>query len=151
MIMFKHILIPTDGTELSEIAIKAGIQFAKEIGAKITGFYAAAEYPVPPFGEYMPPDMLSPEEFRANENMHAKKILAVVESLARAVGVPCETASEVKFSPWAAIVKAAEEKGCDLIFMASHGRRGLASLLLGSETNRVLTHTKIPVLVYRSP
>jgi nucleotide-binding universal stress UspA family protein len=150
MIMFKHILIPTDGTDLSKTAIKAGIQFAKEIGAKVTGFYAAEEYPVPPFGEYVPPELQAPEEFRANEEMRAKKILAVVEDLAKAAGVLCDTTFEVDFSPWAAIVKVAEVKGCDLIFMASHGRRGLASILLGSETNRVLSHTKIPVLVYRS-
>ena len=148
--MFKHLLIPTDGTELSETAIKAGIQFAKEIGARVTAFYAAEEYPVPPFGEYVPPDLLSPKEFRANEELRAKRILNVVEDVARQADVPCSTASEVSFSPWSAIVKAAEEKGCDLIFMASHGRRGIASLLLGSETNRVLTHTKIPVLVYRA-
>src|SRR5258707_15716129 len=133
--MFRHIFIPTDGSELSEMAIKAGIQFAKEINAKVTGFYAAAEYPVPTFGEYMPPDLLSPEEFRANEDLRAKKILSVVEEYAKANGVPCAIASAAKFSPWAAIVKAAETSGCDLIFMASHGRRGLASLLLGSETN----------------
>src|SRR5437016_5270781 len=104
-IMFKHILIPTDGTELSKIAVDAGIQFAKTIGARITGFYAASEYSVPPFGEYVPPDLLSPEEFRANEEMRAKKILAVVEVSAKAADVPCETASEVAFSPWTAIVK----------------------------------------------
>jgi len=147
--MFKHILIPTDGTEFSQGAIKAGIQLAKDLGAKVTGFYAAAEYPVPPFGEYMPPDMISPKEFRNAEEIRAKKILAIVEDAARAAEVPCDTASDVAFSPWTAIVKTAEAKGCDLIFMASHGRRGLASMLLGSETNRVLTHTKIPVLVYR--
>ena len=148
--MFKHILIPTDGTELSGKAIKAAVQFAKEIGAKVTGFYAAEEYPVPPFGEYVPPDLLSPDEFRVNEETRAKKILAVVQDAAKEAGVPCATAHEVSFSPWEGIVKAAEENGCDLIFMASHGRRGLASMLLGSETNRGLTHTKIPVLVYRS-
>jgi len=149
--MFKHILIPTDGTDFSNTALNAGVQFAKEIGAKVTGFYCAQEYRIPPFGEYMPPDLMSPEEFRANEELRAKKILAVVDDAAKTAGVVCDTLSEVNFSPWAAIVKAAESKGCDLIFMASHGRRGIASILLGSETNRVLTHTKIPVLVYRAP
>lgn len=149
--MFQHILIPTDGTELSEKAIRAGVQFAREIGAKVTGFYAAEEYPVPPFGEYVPPDLLSPDEFRTNEEARAARILAVAQQVADAAGVPCDTAHDVSFSPWEAIVKAATQRGCDLIFMASHGRRGLASMLLGSETNRVLTHTTIPVLVYRSP
>jgi len=148
--MFKHVLIPTDGTELSEKAIRAGVELASQIGARVTGFYAAEEYPVPPFGEYVPPDLLSPDEFRANEEARAKKILAVVESLAKERGVACGIDFTVNYSPWQAIVKAAESHGCDLIFMASHGRRGLASMLLGSETNRVLTHTKIPVLVYRS-
>jgi nucleotide-binding universal stress UspA family protein len=148
--MFQHILIPTDGTQFSEKAIRAGVELASRLGAKVTGFYAAEEYPVPPFGEYVPPDLLSPDEFRANEEGRARKILAVVESIAKEAGVACSTESAVNYSPWQAIVKMAEAKGCDLIFMASHGRRGFASMLLGSETNRVLTHTKIPVLVYRS-
>lgn len=148
--MFKHILIPTDGTELSEKAIRAGVELAGQIGARVTGFYAAEEYPVPPFGEYVPPDLLSPDEFRANEEARAKRILTVVESLSKERGVTCDSQFIVSYSPWQAIVKVAEARGCDLIFMASHGRRGLASMLLGSETNRVLTHTKIPVLVYRS-
>ena len=149
--MFQHILIPTDGSAMSERAIRAGVQLAGQIGAKVTGFYAAEEYPVPPFGEYVPPDLLSPDEFRANEETRARKILAMVENIASEQGVACSTDFAINYSPWQAIVKAAEAKGCDLIFMASHGRRGLASLLLGSETNRVLTHTQIPVLVYRSP
>ena len=149
--MFQHILIPTDGSELSEKAIRAGTQLASQIGARVTGFYAAEEYPVPPFGEYVPPDLLSPDEFRSNEEARARRILVVVENIAKEHGVACSTDFTVNYSPWQAIVKAAEAKGCDLIFMASHGRRGLASLLLGSETNRVLTHTRIPVLVYRSP
>ena len=149
--MFQHILIPTDGSPLSEKAIRAGVQLASQIGARVTGFYAADEYPVPPFGEYVPPDLLSPDEFRSNEETRARKILAMVESIASEQGVACGTDFAINYSPWQAIVKVAEAKGCDLIFMASHGRRGLASLLLGSETNRVLTHTRIPVLVYRSP
>lgn len=148
--MFQHILIPTDGTEFSEKAIRAGVQLASQLGAKVTGFYAAEEYPVPPFGEYVPPDLLSPDEFRANEENRAQKILAVVESIAKNAGVACSTEFAVNYSPWQAIVKVAQARGCDLIFMASHGRRGLASMLLGSETNRVLTHTKSHVLVYRS-
>jgi nucleotide-binding universal stress UspA family protein len=148
--VFKHILIPTDGTDFSKAAVSAAIQLAKETGAKVTGFYAAEEYPVPPFGEYVPPEMLSPKEFRANEEVRAKKILAGVEEVAKDAGVVSSTLFDTAFSPWQAIVKVAEKEGCDLIFMASHGRRGLASLLLGSETNRVLAHTKIPVLVYKS-
>lgn len=147
--MFKHVLVPTDGSEWSQKAVEAAIEFAHSIGARLTGFYAAEEYPVAPFGEYVPPDLLSPDEFRVNEEQRARKILAQVEEGARAKGVACSVHSAVSYSPWQAIVQAAEERGCDLIFMASHGRRGLASLLLGSETVRVLTHTKIPVLVYR--
>ncbi|MBA2689516.1 MAG: universal stress protein [Burkholderiales bacterium] len=149
--MFKHVLIPTDGTTLSQKTVGAGIELAKSLGARVTGFYAAEEYPVPPFGEYVPPDLLSPEEFRANEEVRARKILDVVEAAAKEASVVCDTKYEFGFAPWEAIVRAAKQNGCDLIFMASHGRRGLASILLGSETNRVLTHSTVPVLVYRSP
>lgn len=146
--MFKHILIPTDGSELSEKAVKAGIDFAKSIGAKVTGFRAIEMYPWA-YADYVPMDVYSPEQRAAEEKKVSERILSVVTSYAKSAGVVSDTYYDKAIVPYEGIVKAAEEKGCDLIFMASHGRRGLAGLLLGSETIKVLTHCKIPVLVYR--
>ncbi|MEO6022004.1 MAG: universal stress protein [Burkholderiales bacterium] len=146
--MFKHILIPTDGSELSENAIKAGINFAKSIGARVTGFRAIEEYPWA-YGEYVPFDNYTPQQREEQEISLSKVCLKVVEDHAKAAGVVCETLYARSSTTFAGIIKAAEDKGCDLIFMASHGRRGLSGLLLGSETVKVLTHCKIAVLVYR--
>jgi nucleotide-binding universal stress UspA family protein len=152
--MFKNILLPTDGTEYSERAIAACVEFAKSIGARVTGFHAEREYPLLAYGAYAevgdvdtaPP---SHEEHERSEEAQTKRFLAAIETAARAAGVACECFHRRARHPWEAIIKAAEERGCDLIFMASHGEKGLAGLLIGSETTRVLTHTKIPVLVYR--
>ena len=146
--MFKHILIPTDGSELSEKAVKAGIDFAKTIGAKVTGFRAIDLYPWA-YGDYVPLDVYSPEQRAEQEIALGNAILKSVTDYAKSAGVTCEVFHAKSVVPFEGIIKAAEDKGCDLIFMASHGRRGLAGLLLGSETVKVLTHCKIPVLVYR--
>ncbi len=143
--MFKHILIPTDGSALSERAVKAGLDFAKSIGAKVTGLCVIEEFPMM-YGEYVP---LSPEEWRASEEKWAKQSLSVVESYAHTVKVPYEGRFVRARAPYEAIIEAASQGHCDLIFMASHGRRGMAGLLLGSQTSKVLTHCKVPVLVYR--
>ncbi len=147
--MFKHILIPTDGSDLSEQALVRAIEFAREIGARVTGFYAQPEYSVPYYEGGMPLDAMTPDSFAELTVTQAKKVLASVEEKARAAGVSCQLHTAVNDSPHQAIIQAAEERGCDLIFMASHGRRGIAGLLMGSETHKVLTHTKVPVLVYR--
>jgi nucleotide-binding universal stress UspA family protein len=146
--MFKHILIPTDGSELSEKAVKAGIDFAKSIGAKVTGFRAVDLYPWM-YGDYVPFDVFSPEQRAEQEIAFSTRILKVVTDYAKTAGVTCKVYHAESIVPYEGIIKAAEDEGCDLIFMASHGRRGLAGLLLGSETVKVLTHCKIPVLVYR--
>ena len=146
--MFKHILIPADGSELSEQAVKAGIDFAKTIGAKVTGFRAIDLYPWA-YSDYIPLDVYSPEQRAEQEIALSKSILKSVTDYAKCAGVACEVYHAKSVVPYEGIIKAAEDKGCDLIFMASHGRRGLAGLLLGSETAKVLTHCKIPVLVYR--
>lgn len=146
--MFKHILIPTDGSELSEKAVKAGIDFAKSIGAKVTGFRAVDLYPWA-YGDYVPLDVYSPEQRTEQEIALSTRILKSVTDYAKTAEVPCQVFHAKSIVPYEGIIKAAEDKGCDLIFMASHGRRGLAGLLLGSETAKVLTHCKIPVLVYR--
>jgi nucleotide-binding universal stress UspA family protein len=147
--MFKHILVPTDGSELSAGVVTKAIEFARETGAAITGFYAQPEYSVPYYEGGMPLDAMTPDSFSDLTQGQAKKILAALEEQARAAGVTCNVATAVNDSPYEAIIEAATERGCDLIFMASHGRRGIAGLLMGSETQKVLTHTAIPVLVYR--
>ena len=145
--MFKHILIPTDGSELSEAAIQAGVQFAKSINAKVTGFYAMPKFHVLAYGPEMVTD--TREEFAKACKNHADQFLAVIVRAAKAADVPCETVLQATDYPYEAIIATAKEKGCDLIMMASHGRRGVQAFLLGSETQKVLTHSKIPVLVFR--
>ncbi|NWG32215.1 MAG: universal stress protein, partial [Rhodocyclaceae bacterium] len=123
--------------------------FAKETGARITFFYAKPEYPVAFYGEGALIDPTTPEKFAQMADQQAKEILDVCAQLAAAAGVEYATQSKTSDIPYEAIIETAEAAGCDLIFMASHGRRGLGALLLGSETQKVLTHSKIPVLVYR--
>lgn len=147
--MFKHILVPTDGSELSRATAKRAVSFAKEAGARITVFFAKPEYPIAYFGEGALIDPTTPEKFAELANEQAAEYLGEVERECEALGVPCATTSATSDIPYEAIIEAAENAGCDLIFMASHGRRGISGLLLGSETNKVLTHSKIPVLVYR--
>ncbi len=101
------------------------------------------------YSEYIPPSLMSQEEFEANARKAAEKQLAFVEKTAKEAGVPYEGYYVASIAPWEAIVDAAKKKRCDLIFMASHGRTGLGALVLGSQASKVLTHTKIPVLVYR--
>lgn len=147
--MYKHILIPTDGSALSKKAVKKGVEFASAMGAKITFFHSPADYEVVLYGEYFPPDLMPQAEYEKRAKVSAEKILAEAAKAAAAGGVDCDTAYKSSRAPWEAIVTAAQKKKCDLIFMASHGRRGLAGMLLGSETSKVLTHSKVPVLVYR--
>lgn len=147
--MYQHILIPTDGSPLSKRATKEGLKFAKSVGAKVTAFFSPAEYEVLIYGEYFPPDLLPQDEYEKRAKKNAEKILGTVAAEAKKVGVTCATYYKSSKAPWEAIIAAAKTKKCDLIFMGSHGRKGLGGLLLGSETTKVLTHSKIPVLVYR--
>lgn len=147
--MFKHILVPTDGSQLSTDTANRAIAFAKEAGARITFFFAKPDYPVTFYGEGALIDPTTPDKFAEMAEKQASEILAANEAAAKAAGVACATASSVSDIPYEAIIAAAEQFGADLIFMASHGRRGISGLLLGSETQKVLTHSKIPVLVYR--
>lgn len=147
--MFKHILVPTDGSELSSGSVKRAVNFAKESGAKITFFYAKPDYPVAYYGEGALIDPTTPEKFAQMADKQAQDILSSAMLEAKAAGVESSSASVVSDIPYEAIIDAAAAAGCDLIFMASHGRRGFSGLLLGSETQKVLTHTKTPVLVYR--
>jgi len=145
--MFTHLLIPTDGSERSEAAIQAGVRFAKSINAKVTGLYAMPKFHVLAYEKEMVTD--TREQFAKDCKAEADKFLAVIVRTAKAADVPCETALQTTDHPYEAIIATAKEKGCDLIMMASHGRGGVQALLLGSETQKVLTHSKIPVLVFR--
>lgn len=145
--MFKHLLLPTDGSQLSEAAIHKGVQFAKSINAKVTGFYVLPEFHLFTYRTEMLED--TKEQFARDSRAHAEQFLAVIEKAAKAAGVACDTAFATSDHPHEAIIQAAAEKSCDLIVMASHGRKGVQGILLGSETHKVLTHSTLPVLVYR--
>jgi nucleotide-binding universal stress UspA family protein len=147
--MFQHLLIPTDGSKLSSGAIRGGIELAKAINAKVTGFYAAPEYSAAVYEDSFPIYSMSREEFLEGSKTRAESYLAAIETLAKEAGVSYQSAWTTSDHTAEAIIRAAEENGCDLIYMASHGRKGIQALLLGSETHKVLTHCKIPVLVHR--
>ena len=147
--MFKNILVPTDGSELSDSTVTRAVSFAQEAGARITFFYAQPDFPMPIYGEGALIDPTTPEQFSRAAAAEAEAILSRARANAEAAGVEASGDTLVSEVPYEAIIEAAERNGCDLIFMASHGRRGLSGLLLGSETQKVLTHSKIPVLVYR--
>ncbi|CAD6534709.1 universal stress protein [Paraburkholderia sabiae] len=144
--MFKHILVPTDGSDLSKKAIDGAIDLAQAVGARVTAYACLPQYPYSPFSEVV---IEPPVDFQDRSEREARQHLQEVEEAARGAGVECSSQTSVHPSPYLGIIEAAEQGGCDVIFMASHGRRGLGSLLIGSETQRVLTHTKIPVIVYR--
>ena len=145
--MFKHILIPTDGSDLSRKAILYGVQLAKESGAKVTGLTVTEPYQAAGMDTvFVPVDLGDYEE---QSRILSEKAIDQVKMAAQAAGVSCETIREVNDRPYRAIIDVAQALGCDLIVMASHGRRGISALLLGSETAKVLTHSTIPVLVYR--
>lgn len=147
--MFKHLLVPTDGSELSRQNTERAISFAKEAGARVTAFFSKPEYPIAYFGEGALIDPTTPEKFAELADQQAEAFLSEIRQQCEVLGVPCETKASTSDIPYQAIIDAATEAGCDLIFMASHGRRGISGLLLGSETHKVLTHSTIPVLVYR--
>ena len=147
--MFKHILIPTDGSELSDMAIEAGVEFAREAAARVTGFTAVPEYKVPSEIELMSKHGISMWEYEEQAKRQAEAALQKIADRARAAGVAYDAEFVQSDSPHEAIIRAAQKHGCDLIFMASHGRRGISALIHGSETQAVLTHSKIPTLVYR--
>ena len=148
--MYRHILIPTDGSELAHKAVTHGLSLAKSLGAKVS--VVTVETPFHVFDVYRHNiDRLSTAMAEHNEHAkaHASKILNIVADAAKAEGVPCETVQADGDQPYVAIISTAKDRGCDLIVMASHGRSGISALLLGSETNKVLAHSSGPVLVYR--
>ena len=148
--MYKNILVATDGSEYSGKAIRAAVALARISAAKLTGVYVIEKYVVPAFGEgVMYGPVISRKRYKEITGRESRKALAAVELEARDAGVQCATLTMTSESPWEGIIVAATSKRAELIVMASHGRRGLSALLLGSETAKVLTHSKIPVLVCR--
>lgn len=148
--MFKHILVCTDGSKLSDKAVDAAIGLARDFGAKLTGFHATDDYPNTPFLEYaMVAESLTPATWKADQEKRAQHILEKIEGKAKKAGIACDTRFSSALHPYEAIIQAAKKAHCDLIVMASHGRRGIQGIVLGSETHKVLTHSKLPVLVYR--
>jgi nucleotide-binding universal stress UspA family protein len=147
--MYKHILIPTDGSKTAAKAVEAGIDFAREARAKVTLFTAVPEYKPPSEAEILGRHVVSLEEHERRSLEKADAVLDPAAQQVRAAGVECETAFAESDHPYQAIIEAAERRGCDLIVMSSHGRHGLAALWHGSETREVLAHSRIPTLVYR--
>jgi nucleotide-binding universal stress UspA family protein len=145
--MFKHLLIPTDGSDLSHKAVLYGVRLAKESGAKVTALTLEEPYRVASMDAVLV--SVGEDDYEEESRRVAEQALDQARVAAEAAVVPCETIRETHDQPYRAIIDAAHAKGCDLIVMASHGRRGMSALLLGSETNKVLTHSTIPVLVYR--
>jgi nucleotide-binding universal stress UspA family protein len=149
--MFRHILIPTDGSALAAKGVKGGVKLAKALAARVTAVYVIAPYVPAIYGEaalYYAPGM-SGQEYTTYGMKEARKALAGVERQARAAGVRCATRAVTTAPPYLGILKVARASGCDAIAMASHGRSGLKGLILGSQTSRVLAHSKLPVIVLR--
>lgn len=147
--MFHHVLIPTDGYPRSMEAVIHGVELAKGTGARVSILTVTEPFHVFSLGVDQLEDR--PDEYRRHMKERAGRILAEAADVAAAAGVPHEEIHVEDDQPYRAIIRAAGERGCDLIVMASHGRRGLSALVLGSETVKVLTHSSVPVLVYRPP
>lgn len=145
--MFKHLLLPTDGSAASEEMIHKCMQFASESGAQVTGLHVTPEFHFMTYRTGMLEG--TPEQFKDDSEELAMKYLSVIDNAAREAGVPCTVTWTANDHPFEAIIQTASEHGCDLIVMASHGRKGMKGVLMGSETQKVLTHSRIPVLVYR--
>lgn len=143
--MYSHFLLPTDGSPASEAAIAQGIDLARKLEARVTGLYVIPEFHIFTYRTDMLED--SRDQFAKDSVARARQYLTVIEDAARSAGVRFETTYVCSDHPYEAIVQTAAEHSCDLIVMASHGRRGLKGLLIGSETQKVLTHSKTPVLV----
>lgn len=146
--MFTNILIPTDGSDQSQRAVRVGVELAKLHGARVTGIHVIPDYHllIAYEGAF---DPVTEERIEEEAKSRAETYLEFVRNAAAEAGVPCSTACETGDHPYEAILRTAEASGCDLIVMTSHGRKGLAAVLLGSETRKVLTHAKVPVLVVR--
>ncbi|WP_026436659.1 universal stress protein [Acidovorax sp. JHL-9] len=147
--MFQHILVPTDGSELSLRNVARAASYAHETGARITLIYVQPEAPAAYAGMGAVSHAHLTQDIQTRLQQASTEILDAAEKQVLAAGASCQRVVRVGSKPYELIIAAADEHGCDLIFMASHGRSGVSALLLGSETQKVLAHSKIPVLVYR--
>jgi nucleotide-binding universal stress UspA family protein len=150
--MYRRILFPTDGSERSDRAARQAIALAKALGASITALHAVPTEQMFLEESFVTPVTISPSlknQFKKQAALASKEILDKVRAQAAAAGVECEALSDAGDSPYRAILEQAKRLNCDLIMMASHGRKGVAGALLGSETAKVLAHSEIPVLVVR--
>ena len=147
--MYNHLLVATDGSKLSDKALAQAIALAKATNARVTVFHATLNIPPPMYADGVSVQMTPMGDYMKEAKAQSAKVLERAAKKAQAAGVTVATASAVSDAPWEAILAAAKKAKADTIVMASHGRRGLASLLLGSETTKVLTHSKLPVLVVR--
>ena len=144
--MYQRILVPTDGSDITAKAVSTAVALAKLSGASLVTLCVKEPFPYSAISEMQP---VPPQEFYdAQERIAASRVQAVLTAAA-AAGVTAEGATIEALHPWEAILDMAKQKGCDVIVMASHGRRGMAALLIGSETSRVLTHSPLPVLVVK--
>ena len=144
--MFQRILVPTDGSDITQKSVAAALQLAQSVGARVYVLSVKEPFPYSAVSEMQP---TPPQEFfDAQERIANARVREVAEA-AQARGLPCDTHTVEALHPWEAIIEHAQQHACDLIVMASHGRRGVTALLLGSETQKVLTHSKVPVLVVR--
>jgi nucleotide-binding universal stress UspA family protein len=146
--MFKNILIPTDGSELSEKVVDDAIELAKATHAKVTALHVYAESFMVPYGGFGPGEYVVDEDIKAAAIRRGKEYVERIGAAARKAGIPFEGIVLESAAPWKGIVDTAERRHCDLVMMAAHGYHGLQAMVIGSETNKVLTHAKIPVLVY---
>ena len=147
--MYAHLLVPTDGSKLSDKAVMHAIALAQALHAKISFFYASPDYPLPAYADGVIYEPISKKEYNRLAGKEADQVLDRATTKASAAGLDCARVHEIASSPWEAILKVAKKSKCDAIVMASHGRSGLSAMLLGSETQKVLTHSKLPVLVVR--
>jgi len=145
--MFKTILVPTDGSPLSDKSVSAAIEFSKLGGGKIIALSVAEPYPFSPL--YESASAMEATNYDEQMRARAQQIVDKVAVAAKNANVPCEVVVGLSFSPYEEIIHAAKKYECDVVFMASHGRKGLNKLFLGSETQKVLAHSTIPVLVFR--
>jgi len=147
--MFKHILLPTDGTAASQRAVRGGIRLARALGARVTALYVAPAYPLTYAADAMVAEQLpTPTEFRREQQEVAAQYLALVTKAAKTAGVPCVTLSVTDDQPYAAILKVAQRKKCDLIVMRASSRQPLSLRLFESETRKVLGRSKVPLLIF---
>ena len=144
--MFKRILVPTDGSDITQKAVDTAVALAQSLGAQLYTISVKEPFPYSAISEMQP---TPPQEFFDAQERIAAKRVAVVVTAAKAAGLACQAHTVEALHPWEAIIDHAKQQGCDLIVMASHGRRGVSALLLGSETQKVLTHSTVPVLVVR--